>query len=99
MATYKDNTTASWQKFLTPLVTALIALCGAGAMYIKSLDTTKETEDKVIERIIKVETRVENQDFRLVKLERDADILKATLSDMKSDLSFIRGKMETKGDK
>lgn len=94
MATY--NGTRSWQKFLAPLVAALIALCGAATAYIKGKENTKDSEDRVVERIIKLETNVESQGYRLVRVERDGEILKATLSDMKSDLSFIRGKMEGK---
>lgn len=96
MAEYKIKSTTSWQKFLAPLVAALIALCGAFTTYIKSLENTKDSEDRVVERIVKLEANVESQGYRLVKVERDGEILKATLSDMKSDLSFIRGKMEGK---
>lgn len=92
MATSEE--TKSWQKFLSPLVAAVIALCGAGAAYLKAGDDTKASEDKVVERIIKVETELQNTQFRVGKLERDSELLRGTLSEMKSDLSFIRGKME-----
>lgn len=94
MATYNDR--KSWQKFLAPLVAALVALCGAGAAYLKSSSETKTTEDRLVERVVKIETKLESQDYRLTKNERDAEILKATLSDIKGDVSFIRGKLEGK---
>jgi len=97
MATYTTKSIESWQKFLTPLVTALVALCGAGAVYLKGNDNTKVVEERTIERVVKLESKVDNLSYRTIKLERDADLLKATLADMKSDLSFIRGKLEGKG--
>ena len=44
-------------------------------------------------------TRKDNAKWRemlkpLILVERESEILKGTLSDIKSDVSFIRGKME-----
>jgi hypothetical protein len=41
-----------------------------------------------------METRIELIEQRTSKVERESEILKGTLSDIKSDVSFIRGKME-----
>lgn len=89
-----EKTAQSWQKFLAPMVAAIVALCGACGAYLKAGNDTKASEDKVVERIIKVETELQNTQFRVGKLERDSELLRGTLSEMKSDLSFIRGKME-----
>ena len=98
MATYKETTT-SWQKFLSPLVAAAIAVCSAGAAYLKGIDNTAKSEDRVVERIVKVEVNQEAQSASIARLERESELLKGTLADMKSDLSFIRGKMEGKGNR
>lgn len=94
MATY--NSSSSWQKFLSPLVAALIALCSAAAVYLKASGENKKAEDRISERVVKLETKQESFEYRIGKNERDAELLKATLSDIKGDVSFIRGKLEGK---
>lgn len=99
MATYNKENASSWQKFLSPLVAALIAVCGAGAAYLKSGDNTAKSEDRMIERIVKMEAVQESQKASILKLERDSDLLKGTLGEMNASLSYIRGKLETVGGK
>ena len=95
MTTRKDS--AKWREMLKPLILALIALASATTAYVKSHSEVNEGSERNAVSMAKMETRIELIEQRTSKVERESEILKGTLSDIKSDVSFIRGKMEAHG--
>lgn len=76
-----------WRKFLQPVVTGLVALMAAGVGYLQYLQKgSNEIRDS---RISVLEVQMSNQ-------VKDLDKFKMLLYDIRSDVSFIRGKMESK---
>ena len=80
---------SQWRKFLQPVVTGLVALMAAATLYLQRQDS-----DDVETRVKALEVRVDEQTKRSDKFGDDIDKFKAVLSDIRSDVSFIRGKME-----
>ena len=78
-----------WMEFLKPVVIGLCALMSAATMYLQRTDSAN-----VETRIAKLETRAEVTDKRSDAFSRDIDNFKAVLGDIRSDVAFIRGKME-----
>ena len=74
-----------WRKFLQPVVTGLVALMAAGGGYLQYLQ--KGESEKRDARIAVLEVQVSNQ-------IKDLDNFKVLLYDIRSDVSFIRGKLE-----
>ena len=81
-----------WRKFLQPLVTGLVALVAAAALYLQRSDN-----DRTDSRLTALEIRADVTDKRSDKFGSDIDNFKVLLGDIRSDVSFIRGKLE--GDK
>ena len=76
---------SQWRKFLQPVATGLVALMAASVGYLQYLQKGES----------------ENRDSRIAVLEvseqvKDMDKFKVLLYDIRSDVSFIRGKLETK---
>lgn len=78
-----------WMEFLKPVVIGLCALMSAATMYLQRTDSAD-----VETRIAKLETRAEATDKRSDAFSRDIDNFKVILGDIRSDVAFIRGKME-----
>lgn len=77
-----EKTTKSWQDFLRPVVLGLCALMSAAAVYLQRSESAVSDS-----RLTAVEVEVKNiQSWR-----GKADGL---LYEIRSDVSFIRGKME-----
>ena len=74
-----------WRKFLQPIVTGLVALMAAGVGYLQYLQ--RGDGEKRDSRIAVLEVQVSNQ-------VKDLDNFKVLLYDIRSDVSFIRGKLE-----
>ena len=74
-----------WRKFLQPIVTGLVALMAAGVGYLQYLQ--RGDGEKRDARIAVLEVQVSNQ-------VKDLDNFKVLLYDIRSDVSFIRGKLE-----
>ena len=81
------NESTAWRKFLQPVVTGLVALMAAGVGYLQYLQ--KHDGDKRDSRIAVLEVQMSEQ-------VKDMDKFKVLLYDIRSDVSFIRGKMESK---
>lgn len=79
------NESTQWRKFLQPVVTGLVALMAAGVGYLQYLQ--KETDERRDSRISVLEVQMSEQ-------IKDIDNFKVLLYDIRSDVSFIRGKME-----
>ena len=76
---------SQWRKFLQPVITGLVALMAAGVGYLQYLQ--KGEGEKRDSRIAVLEVQVSNQ-------VKDLDNFKVLLYDIRSDVSFIRGKLE-----
>ena len=92
MSNSSEKENAQWRKFLQPVVTSLIAMMTAVVGYLQYLQ--KQESDKRDSRIAVLEVQVGEQSKRSDKFDVDIDNFKALLSDIRSDVSFIRGKME-----
>lgn len=81
---------SQWRKFLQPVVTGLVALMTALTLYLQRQDS-----GNLEVRVKAVEIRVEEQVKRSDKFEYGFNKLENAVSDIRSDVSFIRGKMES----
>lgn len=78
---------SQWRKFLQPIVTGLVALMAAGVGYLQYLQKgNNEIQDS---RISVLEVQMSEQ-------VKDRDKFDALLYEIRSDVSFIRGKIESK---
>ena len=82
-----NNESTEWRKFLQPVVTGLVALMAAGVGYLQYLQ--RADGEKRDSRISVLEVQMSEQ-------VKDMDKFKVLLYDIRSDVSFIRGKMESK---
>ena len=78
---------SQWRKFLQPVVTGLVALMAAGVGYLQYLQ--KGDSEKQDSRISELEAQMSEQ-------VKDLDKFKMLLYDIRSDVSYIRGNMESK---
>lgn len=81
-----------WRKFLQPVITGLVAMMTAVVGYLQYLQ--KQESDKRDSRIAVLEVQVSEQSRRSDKFGSDIDNFKLMLGDIRSDVSFIRGKLE-----
>lgn len=84
------NESKEWRKFLQPLVTGLVALVAALTLYVQRTDN-----DRVDSRLTALEIRADITDKRSDRFGADIDNFKILLGDIRSDVSFIRGKLES----
>jgi hypothetical protein len=80
-----NTESTQWRKFLQPVITGLVALMAAGVGYLQYLQ--KGESEKHDSRIAVLEVQMSNQ-------VKDLDNFKVLLYDIRSDVSFIRGKLE-----
>ena len=78
-----------WRKLLQPLITGLATLVAAAALYFQRSDS-----DRTDSRLTALEIRADVTDKRSDKFGSDIDNFKVLLGDIRSDVSFIRGKLE-----
>jgi len=83
------NESTQWRKFLQPIVTGLVALMAAATLWLQRQDSTD-----IESRVTAVEIKVDEQAKRSDKYGEDIDKFKQTLSDIRADVSYIRGKLE-----
>jgi hypothetical protein len=76
-----------WRKFLQPVVTGLVALMAAGVGYLQYLQFGHDE---------KRDSRISVLEMQMSEQVKDLDKFKMLLYDIRSDVSFIRGKMESK---
>ena len=84
------NEGKEWRKFLQPLVTGLVALIAALTLYVQRSDS-----DRTDTRLTALEIRADVTDKRSDRFGADIDNFKVLLGDIRSDVSFIRGKLES----
>ena len=78
-----------WRKFLQPLVTAAVAALTAYTYFMQT-----SQGEKTDSRLTALEIRADVTDKRSDKFGADIDNFKVLLGDIRSDVSFIRGKLE-----
>lgn len=83
------NEQEKWRKFLQPLVTAAVAALSVVTAYIQH-----NAEEKTEARFVALEVRQDVTEKRSDKYGSDIDNFKILLGDIRSDVSFIRGKLE-----
>ena len=83
------NEHEKWRKLLQPLVTGLVTLMAIATLYLQRSDN-----DKTDSRLTALEIRADVTDKRSDKFGSDIDNFKILLGDIRSDVSFIRGKLE-----
>lgn len=84
-----SNEHEKWRKFLQPLVTAAVAALTAYTYYLQN-----QSEEKTEARFVALEVRQDVTEKRSDKYGSDIDNFKILLGDIRSDVSFIRGKLE-----
>lgn len=85
-----SNESEKWRKFLQPLVTALVTALSAYAVV-----SQHGSEEKTEARFVALELRQDMVEKRSDKYGVDIDNFKTVLGDIRSDVSFIRGKLES----
>ena len=80
---------SKWRELLQPLVTAAVAALTAYTYYVQT-----NQEEKTDSRLTALEIRADVTDKRSDKFGADIDNFKILLGDIRSDVSFIRGKLE-----
>lgn len=89
-----NNESKEWRKMLKPLVSVLISLCIAGTAYLKAHSEISESHDRQVADYAVLKARVISNSESILQFKAEQNALKQTLSDMRADVSFIRGKME-----
>lgn len=91
----KDNSmpteSSQWRKFLQPVVTGLAALMAAVTAYFQRSDSSDMDS-----RMTAIEVEVKNIQPWKMKVDNNIDNLRVMLSDIRADVSFVRGKLEDK---
>lgn len=85
-----SNEHSKWRSMLQPLVTGLVALIAALTLYVQRSDS-----DRTDTRLTALEIRADVTDKRSDRFGADIDNFKLLLGDIRSDVSFIRGKLES----
>lgn len=80
-----------WKKTVQPLITALVAFLAAATLYLQR--STTEENDAWQSR---TETRIEYLESRSAQRDVDFKDIRAVLSDVRADISFVRGVLESK---
>ena len=83
------NEHSKWREFLQPLVTTAVAALSVVTAYIQH-----NSEEKTEARFVTLELRADMTDKRSDRFGSDIDNFKVLLGDIRSDVSFIRGKIE-----
>ena len=83
------NEHSKWREFLQPLVTTAVAALSVVTAYIQH-----NSEEKTEARFVALELRADMTDKRSDRFGADIDNFKILLGDIRSDVSFIRGKLE-----
>lgn len=83
---------AAWRKFLKPLVGAAVLFFTASAGYFEYKQ--RQDSNAFKEDVAALKIRMEASEKRSDKFDGKIENFEILLSDIRSDVSFIRGKME-----
>ena len=81
-----------WRKFLKPVTGGLVVMLAAIAGYFQYLQKQDSTEIRSRVAALEIEMKMNNKHDEAQDLL--SDNFRVMLSDIRSDVSFIRGKME-----
>lgn len=84
----------AWRKFLKPLVGAAVLFFTASAGYFEYQQ--RQDSNAFKEDVAALKIRMEASEKRSDKFDGYIDNFNVMLSDIRSDVSFIRGKLEAK---
>lgn len=84
----------AWRKFLKPLVGAAVLFFTASAGYFEYQQ--RQDSNAFKEDVAALKIRMETSEKRSDKVDGYIDNFNVILSDIRSDVSFIRGKLEAK---
>lgn len=94
-----DKTQAAWIKIVKPVAAGLVVLMAAGASALQYRQGGEN--DRLDSRITAIEVHMEASDRRQDAADRrfdkfgaDIDNFRIILGDIRSDVAFMRGKME-----
>lgn len=87
-----EKTSKQWMEIVKPVAGGLVALMAIAAGYLQFLQ--QSTNDKMDSRVTALEVQVETIQPWREKVDVKMDDFSILLSDIRSDVSFIRGKME-----
>lgn len=82
----------AWINILKPVAVGLVGLMSVAAGYLQYLQTGKN--DNLESRVTALETRADASDKRSDKFGSEIDNFRLILGDIRSDVAYIRGKME-----
>lgn len=88
------NEGKAWRKFLKPLVGAAVLFFTASAGYFEYQQ--RKDSEAFKEDVAALKIRMEASEKRSDKFDGYIDNFNVMLSDIRSDVSFIRGKLEAK---
>lgn len=85
-----------WMDYLKPVVVGLVALMSAATFYLQRHDSGDvDMRVAALEvQMLNNNKRDDSQDMRIEKFGGDFDNFRILLSDVRSDVAYIRGKME-----
>lgn len=81
----------TWKSILQPVATALVAFLAAATFYMQ-----RAGEEASSAEMASLRARIDAVERQGGKTASDIDNLRALMSDVRSDVSFIRGKLEGK---
>ena len=84
-----EKNSYKWMEFIKPVVIGLCALMSAATMYLQRTESTS-----VDTRLTALEVHTETLQPWRARVDGEMDNFRSVLSDIRSDVSFIRGKME-----
>lgn len=84
-----DKQPNPWMDFLKPVVVGLVVLMSAATMYLQRTESSS-----VDARITALEVQTETLQPWRARVDGEMDNFRAVLSDIRSDVAYIRGKME-----
>lgn len=88
-----EKTNKQWIDLVKPVALGLVALMAAAASYLQYLQSG--TNEKMESRLTAVEVQVETIQPWRSRVDGQLDNFNVILSDIRSDVAFIRGKMES----
>lgn len=91
-----NKTQGAWMKIIKPVAAGLVTLMAAATLYLQRQDS-----GTIDSRVTAIEVRQDAQDRRMDASDKrgdrfDSDInsFKLILGDIRSDVAYVRGKME-----
>lgn len=85
------TTENTWKSILQPVATALVAFLAAATFYLQQSGSEKSDAWQA-----RTDQRIEYLERSSTQRDADMDNLRVMMGDVRADVSFIRGKLESK---